>query len=99
MSTMAKKEAGPEEVLYTLEFLFNSGKTEPSVIANLPRSQVYRFGSDELMGWMELTEEESVQIIDRLLRQIDSGRSKFKTTFPEGESFRIISQGKREKDD
>jgi hypothetical protein len=91
---MTKKEASPDEALYTLEFLFNSGKTEPSTIVNLPRSQVYRFGSDELMGWLDLTEEDSIQVVDKLLRQIDSGKRKFKTTFPNGETFRIISQSK-----
>lgn len=92
MSTMTKEEACSEEAYFTLEFLFNSGKTEPSRIERLPRSQVYRFGCDELMDWMELTEEEAMDTIDKLMNQIDSGKSKFTRKFKTGETFRIYSE-------
>lgn len=90
-STVAKQETGTEELYFILEFLFNSGKTEPSTIAGLPRSQIYRFGADELMGWMDdITEEEAVEIIDDLLVDIDNGnRQKASFVFPNGESFSI----------
>lgn len=90
-STVAKKEAGTEELYFILEFLFNSGKTEPSTIAGLPRSQIYRFGAEELMGWMDdITEEEAVEIIDELLSEIeDDERLKASFVFPNGESFSI----------
>lgn len=90
-STVAKQETGTDELYFILEFLFNSGKTEPSTIVGLPRSQVYRFSVEELMGWMnDTTEEEAVEIIDNLLIQIDSDqRQKASFVFPSGESFSI----------
>lgn len=92
MSTMTKEEPAQDEAYFTLEFLFNSGKTEPSKIEHLPRSQVYRFGCDELVGWMDLTEEEAMDTIDKLMNQIDSGKSKFTRKFKSGESFRILCE-------
>lgn len=89
--TVAKKETGTEELYFILEFLFNSGKTEPSTIEGLPRSQIYRFAADELTGWMDdVTEEEAVEVIDGLLEQIDTGRrAKASHIFEGGESFSI----------
>lgn len=90
MSTMTKEQPSHDEAYFTLEFLFNSGKTEPSRIEGLPRSQVYRFGCDELMDWMDLTEEEAMDTVDKLMNQIDSGKSKYTRKFKSGETFRII---------
>jgi hypothetical protein len=91
-STVAKQGTGIDELYFTLEFLFNSGKTEPSTIAGLPRSQIYRFGTEELMGWMEdVTEEEAVEIIDDLLSQIEYGDDDEATyVFSSGESFSLF---------
>lgn len=97
-SIVAKQETGTEELYFILEFLFNSGKTEPSTLEGLPRSQIYRFGSEELMGWMDdITEEEAVEIIDDLLRQIDTKRRlKASFVFPSGESFSIYVTSAKE---
>lgn len=95
--TVAKQETGTDELYFTLEFLFNSGKTEPSTLAGLPRSQVYRFGCDELMDWLDLSEEDAVEIIDNLLTKLDNGkRSKHVFVFDGGESFSISVQDNEE---
>lgn len=87
--TVPKEEIGIDEIHFTLEFRFNSGKTEPSTIDGLPRSQVYRFGVDDLVGWIDISEEEAVEVIDGILEQIDEGRSSSIVKFENGESFRI----------
>jgi hypothetical protein len=87
--TVPKEKIGTDELHFTLEFRFNSGRSEPSTIEGLPRSQVYRFGVDELMGWIDLTEEDAVEVIDGILEQIDEGRSSSIVKFDNGESFRI----------
>lgn len=89
-STVAKKAVGIQEAIFTLEFLFNSGSCEPSTIAGIPRSQIYRFGCEDLMDWMKVSEEEAVEIIDGLLTKLDEGKgSKHSFVFPEGQTFTI----------
>jgi len=88
-STIAKQEIGCQEVHFTLEFLFNRGKTEPSSIDKLPKSQVHKFGTEELIGWMEVSEEDATQVIEDLLNLIEDGRLRAKYIFPSGESFQI----------
>lgn len=83
-----------EEPQFTLEFLFNRGKSEPSTISGLPRSEVNRFATEELIGWLAITEEEAIRITNSIVGKIDagSGRKKHTYVFPEGETFTIINE-------
>lgn len=87
--TVAKTEIGDQEAYFTIEFRFNSGRTEPSDISGLPRSQIYRFGAEELMGWCDMTEEDAVEIIDSIMEKIDNGRSRQTQILANGCSFTI----------
>lgn len=92
--TVTNENAPTEELHFTLEFLFNKGKTEPSTISGLPRSQVNKFAIDELIGWLGITEEEAIRIINSIFGKIDggSGRKKHTYVFPQGETFTIINE-------
>lgn len=87
--TVAKTEVGEDEAFFTIEFKFNSGKTEPSSLSGLPRSQIYRFAVDELMGWCDMTEEDAVEIVDGILEKIDGGRSRQTQILSNGHTFTI----------
>ena len=97
MNNTVTKDDTYQGTYFTMEFLFPKGKHQPSSIKGLPRNQVYRFGVAELVGWLGLSEEESVIVIDDLLAEIDEGSKSVKHIFPNGESFTLSSRKKNSK--
>jgi len=97
MNNTVTKDDTYQGTYFTMEFLFPKGKHQPSSIKGLPRNQVYRFGVAELVGWLGLSEEESVVVIDDLLAEIDEGSKSVKHIFPNGESFTLTNREKNSK--
>jgi hypothetical protein len=93
--TVAESKDTKSSIHYRLDFTFPKGKTQPSPISKLPRQEIYRFGVGELIGWLNLSEEDAVIVIDDLLEEIDDGAPIVKHVFPNGETFSISSTTKK----